>query len=131
PVIGVSGTFNVTNGGRGNVVSSGSDSLRNYVFYMVSPTKAFLLQTTNGSPNAGSFNAPVGEMDLQVGNFTKGTLNGNYALNASSLTQSYTEALIWLNFDGTGNIDGVADLSQQGSVSSSVITATYNIVPDV
>jgi hypothetical protein len=130
PVTGVTGSYNVTNGGRGNIITQGTDSLRNYVFYLVSPTKAFLLQTTKGNPNAGSFNAPVGEMDQQVGSFSKATLDGNYALNASSLTQSYTEALIWLNFDGAGNIDGIADLSQQGNVSSSVVTATYSAFPN-
>jgi uncharacterized protein YjdB len=131
PVSGVIGTYNVAaTGGRGNLVTQGTDAYRNYVFYLVSPTKAFLLQTTNGNPTNGSLNAPVGEMDQQSGGFNKGTLDGVYALNASALTQNYTEALIWLTFDGLGDIAGIADIAQQGAVSSSVVNATYVTFPD-
>jgi hypothetical protein len=44
----------------------------------------------------------------------------------SDLTASYTEALMQLVFDGSGSVDGIADVSSNGAGSSSVVIAAYS-----
>jgi len=129
PVTVSGGGYGISAAGRGFITTQASDSNRSYIFYLVSPTKAYVLQTYT-SPTHGSLNAPTGEMNLQTTSFSKGTLIGNFALDASQLTSTYTEALVWLNFDGSGNIDGISDVSIDGAVSSSVVSnAKYQSTP--
>ena len=58
--------------------------------------------------------------------YSKASLTGSYALAVSDLTASYTEALMQLVFDGSGSVDGIADVSSNGAVSSSVVIAAYS-----
>jgi uncharacterized protein YjdB len=114
--------------GRGTLraISVIGQSDRSYVFYMVSASKMFVLQNYT-SPTLGSFNAPTGVAELQTGwPYGKNTLAGSYALDASDLTATYTEALMRLSFDGSGSIQGIADVAANATVSSAVISASYS-----
>jgi hypothetical protein len=136
--------FNVTGGydlggvgtpvGRGVITTLGSDSNRGYTFYMVSPTQAYVLQNYTGYnsiPPVASLNAPVGEMDAQTGPFTITTLVGEYGLDASDVgTPGLTTDLMWLFFDGTGNISGIVD-SSVGSPGASATTISSSIITSV
>jgi hypothetical protein len=131
PLVDITGGYSVTaTGGRGTFDArsdvQGSD--RGYVFYMLSDDKMFLLQTVNFSN--GTLNAPVGVAEKQVGGpYSDATLAGNYALDASDLTATYTEALMRLSFDGSGGVGGIADVSAGNAVSSAVISADLNPAP--
>jgi len=127
----VTGTIALGGGitGRGTINSTGTDNNRAYVMYMVSPTQAYVLQnytvfTQTGQQ--GSRNAATGEMDeqsVQPGNFDATTMSGEYALAASDVvTPGLTTELLWLNFDGNGNVSGMLD----ASVGSSGPTTTLS-----
>ncbi len=121
--------------GRGtfDAASSSQATDRFYICYAVSANgsgivdRAFVLQTTNFA--GGTRNAPTGEMDLQTAISTS-ALAGNYALDASELTASYSEALMAITLDGAGHVSGIADVSVpvNGTLtlsSSEVAGATY------
>jgi len=131
--------------GRGVIQTCGEntsgiiDSNRSYVIYMVSSSQAYVLQnyTTNYPITAGSYNAPTGEMDLQSGNFSLSTLNGAYALDASGVVvPGLTTEVMWLYFDGTGNINGVIDQStgasgtNKTSLASTIVAVNDFTGPD-
>jgi len=121
--------------GRGtfDAASATQATDRFYVAYAISTNesgvveRAFVLQTTNFA--GGTKNAPTGEMNLaSAGNSS--ALGGTYALDASELTASYSEALMALTLDGAGNVTGIADISAPvgGTLaisSSEVANATY------
>jgi hypothetical protein len=127
PLTGITGGYSVAvTGGRGTLNAITTQGTRSYVFYFVSYDKLFVLQTYN-SPTLGSFNAPTGTAIWQSGMpYSKASLTGSYALAVSDLTASYTEALMQLVFDGSGGVDGIADVSSNGEVSSSVVNADYS-----
>lgn len=94
------------------------------IFYMVSPSKLFLLQTLNGAKPYPT--PPVGVAEItDAGGFSNNTLSGSYALDASELTEDYSEILMQLQFDGAGNASGIADSSVDGVVSSTPVTFLY------
>jgi hypothetical protein len=123
--------------GRGtfDAHSPSQNTDRFYIFYAISANaagivdKMVVLQTKNGT--GGTRNAPTGELDLQTAT-NPAALGGTYALDASELTASYSEALMQLTLDGSGNVtNGIADVSAPVNgtltVSSSVVSgATYS-----
>jgi hypothetical protein len=114
-------------GGRGTLhaISLSQQSDRSYVFYMVSQDKMFVLQTLKFA--GGTLNAPTGVAERQTGwPYNKNTLNGVYALDASDITATYTDALMRLTFDGLGGIGGIADVAANATVSSAVLNAAYS-----
>lgn len=126
--------------GRGVITTLGADSNRGYTFYMVSPTQAYILQNYTGYnsiPPVASLNAPVGEMDAQAGPFSISTLVGEYGLDGSDVgSPGLTTDLMWLFFDGTGNISGIVDSSVGSSgtnattIGSSEITSVTYTLPN-
>lgn len=136
----MSGAYQVSNtgvNGRGVLQTQGvmpSQSFtdqRAYIFYMVSPTKVFLLQAYS-LPSASTLTPATGEADLQSGTpYGSSTLSGSYTLNAFDLTTP-VESLMLLNFDGTGVLEGLADVSQNGSVVSTLLSNPhYLYTPEV
>ena len=130
------GGYNVSTSGingRGTITTTAADSARGYTFYMVSQNDAFALQTYTGYQTlAGSLNAPIGEMHAQAGNFTLSTLTGEYAMDASDLvSRGHTTELMWLDFDGSGAINGIMDASTGSpgtnatALNSAVISTSY------
>ena len=72
-------------------------------------------------------------MDLQTA-ISSGALSGVYALDASELTASYSEALMAITVDGDGNASGIADVSVGATgaplSSSEVAGASYGDSPN-
>ena len=131
PLTGIVGSYAV--GGQGvngratmtNVTSLGN---RSYVLYMVSSSKVYALETFLGA-TTGAMNAPVGVAEAQSGNpFSQSTLTGSYAVNASEVSETYSEALLQLGFDGTGNISGIADISDNKAISCVAVIPTYSSI---
>jgi len=84
---------------------------------MVSPSRMLLLQAYWWS-NLQEFSPAIGEADLQVATpYSTSTLAGNYALQAFNLNGN-AAALMLMNFDGAGDISGIVDMGQVGSVTS-------------
>jgi uncharacterized protein YjdB len=134
--VGISGSFTVsTNGvnGRGSLntcPSTGTcDDQRLYSIYLVSPSKMFVLETYT-YPNWESSNPVTGEADLQTGTpYSDATLVGTYAVQSAEPIAVYAQSLLWLTFDGTGNIVGISDASISGQVSSSVVGNAFYLYP--
>ena len=132
PLTGIMGSYAVGAlnkiNGRGTMTNVTSIGNRSYVFYMVSTSKVYVLETYLGA-TTGASNAPTGVAEAQSGNpFSVSTLNGSYALDASEVAEEYSEALLQLGFDGTGGISGVADLSNNGVVSCAMVVPTYSSI---
>lgn len=124
----VTGTFAVSSNGRGTLSSStsgtlggsGSQDYRGYFFYLVSPSKMFLLQAY-GLPSIIGENAQSGEADLQTGSpYSVSTLAGSYALESFDLATDAT-SLMLLNVDGLGGVQGIADIGTTSSIASFVL----------
>ena len=93
-----------------------------YFYYMVSATKMLILQAF-AYDNYPQFDPAVGEADLTTQTpYSVASVSGNYVLQAHN-GNGLADALMLLTFDGAGDISGVVDLSQVGSVSSTVVGA--------
>jgi Bacterial Ig-like domain (group 2) len=116
--------------GRGQMQVSG-DGLRIYFFYMVSPTRMFILQAFTYSQKQ-RVSPCTGEAEAQSGfPYSVATFNGNYALQTYNLAQNAT-SLVWLSMNGTGSVEGVSDVAQNGTVSSTELnSAAFLTVPTV
>jgi len=119
---GLSGSYIISESGvngRGQITAT--DTYNNqqytYFYYMVSPSRMLLLQAYWWS-NLQEFSPAIGEADLQVATpYSTSTLAGNYALQAFNLNGN-AAALMLMNFDGAGDISGIVDMGQVGSVTS-------------
>ncbi len=102
---------------------------KTYFYYMVSPSKMLIMQAFAYS-NYPQYSPAVGEADLQVQTpYGVTTLTGNYVLQAHA-GSSFADALMLMNFDGTGNIAGIVDQDQIGAVSSTLLVSPqYNLAP--
>jgi hypothetical protein len=75
-------------------------------------------------------------MDAQSGPFSISTLVGEYGLDGSDVgNPGLATDLMWLFFDGTGNITGIVDSSLGSSftnttVGSSIVTSVTYTLPD-
>lgn len=127
PVTGITGSYSVGGlgvSGRGTMNEMTSLGSENYIFYMVSPTKMYMMQTLAGG--AGAKNSPVGVALQQSGGpYSQATLSGSFAMYASELTEEYLENLILMQFDGLGSVSGISDSTVNGVPSSVVVTANY------
>ncbi len=131
PLTGIVGSYSVgalSVKGRGTMTNVTSLGNRSYVFYMVSNNKVYVMETFLGA-TTGSLNAPVGVAEAQTGNpFSTATLNGSYAVDASEVAEQNSETLLQLGFDGSGNISGIADISNNKAISCIAVVPTYSSI---
>jgi hypothetical protein len=108
--------------GRGtisfDVTSNPNLGTFSFVFYLISPTQAFIQDTSNGIIGDGT-------MFAQGSSFTQQGLAGNYALNWSGVNLGGSQNLTFevdadalYALSGSGNIQGDIDLIEPGSTSS-------------
>jgi hypothetical protein len=124
----LTGGYNISNNsvnGRGMLIAQGTmagqttNDGRIYVFYVVSPSRFFILQCS--SLNASNLTAPVGEADLQTGApYSPASLFGTFSMTSFDMTLQ-TESLIWLSFSGNASIQGIADVGAIGIAASAVV----------
>jgi hypothetical protein len=114
------GTYSVASNGRGSMQITTDNGNRSYRFYMLSPTRIYMLDTFTTW-------AGTGPADSQVATPDNSTLKGTYALNGASIGQDDTGLSMWLTADGAGHFSGVADLIQHGEPASVVVNATYQV----
>lgn len=114
PLVDITGNYTFIGGVPGratfdaNSPSQGTDRL--YTCYAVSALKSGTVDRAFVLMTGVAKNAPTGEMDLQTA-ISSSALSGVYALDASELTASYSEALMAITVDGDGNASGIADVS--------------------
>jgi hypothetical protein len=116
PITGLTGEYAVSGliNGRGTLQDTTPSMLtRTYVFYMVSPSKLYVLESFKDSKVA-----PIGVAERQSDQpYSQATLSGSYALDASEVTETCSEILMQLMFDAKGGVGGIADWSCKGAVS--------------
>jgi hypothetical protein len=118
---GINGRGEISTCGSGQTCSEATDQ-HTYFYYMVSATKMLILQAF-AYDNYPQFDPAVGEADLTTQTpYSVASVSGNYVLQAHN-GNGLADALMLLTFDGAGDISGVVDLSQVGSVSSTVVGA--------
>ncbi|MFZ0803942.1 MAG: Ig-like domain-containing protein [Terriglobales bacterium] len=118
---GINGRGEISTCGSGQTCSEATDQ-HTYFYYMVSATKMLILQAF-AYDNYPQFDPAVGEADLTTQTpYSVASVSGNYVLQAHN-GNGLADALMLLTFDGAGDIRGVVDLSQVGSVSSTVVGA--------
>ncbi|MGH8282493.1 MAG: beta strand repeat-containing protein [Gammaproteobacteria bacterium] len=117
----LTGSFNVGPLGRGTLTLSGASGANNYVYYLITPTQAFLLSTPAG------INAS-GQLYNQTGGFVITSLYGNYILQvASPVSISKPFSTIGLiNLDGVSAVAGSETVNTNGTISGDLaVTGTY------
>ena len=127
------GTFAVTSTGHGtlsttvNGTAPGNQDIRNYSFYLVSPSKMYLLQT-GSLPAAAAYSAEAGEANIQIDTpYAESSLHGAYVLESYNLATDAT-ALMLLQYDGAGHISGLADIAENGTIHTiQVGPALFNL----
>ena len=122
----VNGAATFTGQGRGALTTNltgatgSNQDYRAYSFYMVSPTKMYLLQTY-ALPTVSALTPETGEADLQTDMpYSEATLKGAYVLQAYNLSTDAT-SLMLLEFDGSGGIQGIVDLASAKAIGSTEI----------
>ena len=114
------GSFTLASNGRGTLLQNTDHGYRNFVAYVISSGKMYLV--LNNDPHAAS-----GVAELQQGTFSAASLNGDYSFGASQTGQSNLTVLGQLVADGKGNLSGIEDLSQPGKSNSAPVSGTYTI----
>jgi len=131
----INGTAAVTANGHGTMAtnlagaSGGNQDNRSYAFYMVSPSRIYLIQTGT-QPTIAAVTPEAGEADLQIGApYSEATLKGPYVLESYDLSADSTVIML-IEYNGVGGIVGIADAAQVGLVKSAEIgPAQFNIQP--
>jgi len=125
----MAGLYNVSNNGvngrgmlstQGTLPGQSNTDFRLYLFYVVSPSKVYMLQCYS-LPTASALTPAIGEAVLQTGTpYSTATLTGIYGVSAFDMT-AQTESLMWLSMSGGGSIQGIADVGGFGTAVSTVI----------
>jgi hypothetical protein len=122
---GDAGTYTIDSAGSGRGKFTFTDSsfgTFSYVFYLLSPTKAVVLETSGGVVGTGS-------MSEQPSSLSNSSLAGNYAFNWSGVTIpssgnfGFEEDFAGqYTLGGSGSITGAIDFTELGSTSTPVFT---------
>jgi hypothetical protein len=117
----IDATANVAGSGRGTLTFTDSNlGVFSFVFYLISPTQAFIQDTSAGIIGDGT-------MLAQTGPFTSSNLAGNYALNWSGVNLGSSQnAPFEVDFVGeytsanAGSFTGAIDLVELGSTTRNI-----------
>jgi hypothetical protein len=116
--------FNFDLSGRSVLVENTDNGFRNFVAYIVSPQKMYLMQLNDS-------HAASGTAELQQpgsGGFTAASLSGDFAFGAAETGEAKITFVGQFVFDGNGNFYGVDDLSQpSGSNTVALQGGTYAV----
>jgi hypothetical protein len=117
----IDATANVAGSGRGTVTFTDSNlGVFSFVFYLISPTQAFIQDTSAGIIGDGT-------MLAQTGPFTSSNLAGNYAFNWSGVNLGSSQnapfevdAVGEYTSASSGSISGAIDLVELGSTTRNI-----------
>jgi hypothetical protein len=99
------------------------------VFWMVSPSRAFFL-TTSDTSNPGK--VEDGTVDRQLGSFSNSTLNGRYAFGMDGFDLNFVAPLIdrvgWIQWNGSGSLTWNELANNEGVVTApGHLAGTYSV----
>jgi hypothetical protein len=139
PIVPVAGSFTVGANGRGtlSVTKPGGAITVNFVIYVVSPSKFFLLSSDPASGTTGTNDLLFGSAQQQTianGSFALTSLNGLSIVRSQGLDTSnstgahYPEARLGLyTFNGAGGVTLSADANAGGAASTLALSGDYTI----
>jgi hypothetical protein len=118
-------SFTMASNGRGVLLENTAFGFRNFVVYMVSPTRMYMLLSND-------IHAASGTAELQQpgpnGAFSLASLSGDFAFGAAETGESELTFVGQFVFDGAGNFYGIDDLSQPGTTATvALIGGTYTV----
>ncbi|HZR27823.1 MAG TPA: Ig-like domain-containing protein [Terriglobales bacterium] len=117
-----SGSYSATSTGRGTATLTSDNGPSNYVFYLVSPTTAYFLQTDNSSVVTG-----IAEQQAAV-TFSNSSLQGNFNFVLGDSILGGTALAGQFATDGSGTLSGTEDEDVFGTlISNAAITGTYSV----
>jgi hypothetical protein len=99
--------------GRGTFIENTNSGYRNFVAYVVSPQKMYLMLLNDSHAASGT-----AELQQPGSGFTTASLSGDFAFGAAETGESQLTFVGQFVFDGNGNFYGVDDLSQPGASNS-------------
>jgi hypothetical protein len=98
------------------------------VFWMVNPSRAFFLTTSDSSDSA---KVEDGAADEQQGTFTNGSLNGQFAFSMDGYDngqQVFVDRVGWIQWKGNGNLTWNEVVNNSGSVNASGgLSGSYSV----
>jgi hypothetical protein len=118
--------FCVAADGRGGLVEdTGVHGIRNFLVYVVSPQKMYMMLINDN-------HAASGTAELQqpgaAGSFSLASLNGDFAFGAAETGEGQLTFVGQFVFDGNGNFYAVDDLSEPGFVGTApLLGGTYTV----
>jgi hypothetical protein len=120
-----SGAYSLGSNGRGTVtLTPSAGAPANYIFYAVSPDRAFAMGTD-------TVEAPIATVVRQQGgSLSTGTLTGNYAfdIGGGTLTGVNIDTVGQLLPNGNGNLGGTEDLHQGTTLfPGASLSGTYSV----
>ncbi|MGH8321010.1 MAG: hypothetical protein ACRESX_07365, partial [Gammaproteobacteria bacterium] len=119
----LTGSFTIGVFGRGTLALSGASGTDSYVYYLITPTQAFVL-STDANINAS------GQLYNQTGGFVAAALFGNYTLQLASPVNitAPSSAIGLLNLDGVSTVAGSETVNLNGVISSDLaVSGTYTL----
>jgi len=118
------GTYSISSNGRGLAALSAPGASSSFIFYAVSPGRAFAM----GTDTAEAPTATI--VSQQGGPFSAGSLTGGYAfdIGGNTVTGTNIDIVGQLSSAGNGNLSGVEDLHQGTALSPGVpLSGAYTV----
>ncbi|MGA9851379.1 MAG: hypothetical protein WBR15_00365 [Gammaproteobacteria bacterium] len=119
----LTGSFTIEPSGRGTLSLSGASGTNNYVYYLITPSTAFLLSKDSGINASGALYS-------QSGGYTTAALIGSYTLLQISPTAVTPPSLAvgWIALNGNGALAGYEITNNNGTISSELsVTGAYAV----
>jgi hypothetical protein len=109
--------------GRGYLIEDTDHGIRNFVVYIVSPDKMYMMLANDDHAASGT-----AELQQPGEGFSNASLNGDFALGAAETGEGQLTFVGQFVFDGAGNFYAVDDLSEPGFVGTApLLGGTYTV----
>jgi hypothetical protein len=124
------GSYTAVSASGRTVVSltTGVPSSTNQIFWMVNPSRAFFLTTSDTSDIS---KIEDGTADQQQGSFTNASLKGQYAFTMDGFdlqAGADIDRVGWIQWDGAGNLNWNEAVNTSGNINSSGgLSGTYTV----
>jgi len=120
-----SGSYSIASNGRGTATLNSTFGATHFVFYIVSPTVTFFMDTDSNAVVSGNIEGS------QNGGFSTSSLNGNFGLEFDGATAAPGFGLAvsaQMSADGSGNLTGTEDVNNNGTLTADApLSGSYSI----
>jgi len=121
----LSGSYSIASNGRGTATLNSTLGASHFVFYVVSPTVTFFMDTDSNAVVSGNIESS------QNGGFSTSSLNGNFGLELDGATATPGFGLAvsaQMSADGSGNLTGTEDVNNNGTLTADApLSGSYSI----